>query len=508
MASYTTLKNGSRGDDVKKLQQSLISAGYDLGTSGADGIYGAKTQAAVTAYQKANGLSVDGIAGDQTLGSLYGANKTNSAQATTGANTGAQNGTGTQVNASAQTTTTKTPASGSYDPNADEAYLNALSALQAAEKQAPTYANTYQGQLEDLYDRIVNRDKFSYDINTDALYQSMKDQYILGGQQAMRDTMGQAAALTGGYGNSYAQMVGQQTYDNYLSQMNDMIPELRGQALDAYNAEGDAMLQQYSMLGDLAGDEYAKYSDAYNRWLTERDYLQGQVDAAYDRGLNDWEMNRATVAENRENLMYLITASGYNPTDDEIASAGMTRPQVDSLLGQYAASASSSGGRSGSTAGSNPNTDPDTDEDKITNNYFDMRKELLEYTKVGITDASLGGIIEQAEASGKLNKKEVATLLQEFDANYKSGGMNKTYGGVETKAADVTGYYNNYYNQTYDFVQRLSQSGIKEWYKQAENVTEHAYKLGQISKDQYEKIMRYIGGMSPAGAGNTITSTK
>ena len=71
MASYTTLRNGSTGSDVKKLQQALIDAGYDVGSSGADGIYGAKTKAAVTAYQKANGLSVDGIAGNQTLGSLY-----------------------------------------------------------------------------------------------------------------------------------------------------------------------------------------------------------------------------------------------------------------------------------------------------------------------------------------------------------------------------------------------------------------------------------------------------
>ena len=67
------LTYGSRGDDVRKLQQALQSAGYDIGSTGADGIYGGRTQAAVRRYQQANGLSADGIAGDLTQGKLYGA---------------------------------------------------------------------------------------------------------------------------------------------------------------------------------------------------------------------------------------------------------------------------------------------------------------------------------------------------------------------------------------------------------------------------------------------------
>ena len=71
MATYTTLQNGSSGSEVKKLQQALINAGYSVGSTGADGIYGSNTAAAVKAYQKANGLSADGIAGNQTLSNLY-----------------------------------------------------------------------------------------------------------------------------------------------------------------------------------------------------------------------------------------------------------------------------------------------------------------------------------------------------------------------------------------------------------------------------------------------------
>lgn len=57
-ASKSLYKMGQRGEDVKKLQEELIKNGYDIGASGADGIYGPKTQAAFDAYSKAGGQMV------------------------------------------------------------------------------------------------------------------------------------------------------------------------------------------------------------------------------------------------------------------------------------------------------------------------------------------------------------------------------------------------------------------------------------------------------------------
>ena len=61
---------GCTGDAVKTLQDKLNALGYNSGS--VDGIFGAKTYAAVTAFQKANGLGVDGIVGKLTWGKLYG----------------------------------------------------------------------------------------------------------------------------------------------------------------------------------------------------------------------------------------------------------------------------------------------------------------------------------------------------------------------------------------------------------------------------------------------------
>ncbi len=64
------VKTGSSGEDVRLLQQKLKDAGFDPGPI--NGEYGEQTQAAITAFQTANSLKVDGIAGQQTWGALHG----------------------------------------------------------------------------------------------------------------------------------------------------------------------------------------------------------------------------------------------------------------------------------------------------------------------------------------------------------------------------------------------------------------------------------------------------
>lgn len=69
--SYRLLTWGSTGDDVKKLQKTLLNQGYTQ-VRVADGVYGEWTYNAVRAFQKDHGLAVDGIAGKNTQNALYG----------------------------------------------------------------------------------------------------------------------------------------------------------------------------------------------------------------------------------------------------------------------------------------------------------------------------------------------------------------------------------------------------------------------------------------------------
>lgn len=152
----------------------------------------------------------------------------------------------------------------------------AQEALLAHQSTKPgDYASKYQQQIENLYGKITNRPKFSYNVNEDALYQSMAQRYQQQGKQAMMDAMGQAAALTGGYGSSYGQSVGQQTYQGYLQGLADMVPDYYNMALQAYNAEGDDLARQYSMALEREGQDYSRWQDRNNAYLQELSRLQG-----------------------------------------------------------------------------------------------------------------------------------------------------------------------------------------------------------------------------------------
>lgn len=106
----------------------------------------------------------------------------------------------------------------------------------------------YQKQLANIYEQIQNRGPFEYDMNADPLYQQYKDSYINSGKLAMKDTMGQAAGLTGGYGSTYGQQVGQQAYNSYLQNMSQQIPSLYELAYNMYRDRGDDLMKQYAWL--------------------------------------------------------------------------------------------------------------------------------------------------------------------------------------------------------------------------------------------------------------------
>ena len=211
--AYTTLKNGSSGSDVKKLQNALIKAGYSVGSSGADGIYGDATKKAVQAYQKANGLSVDGIAGNNTLSKLYKtSNNTNTA-------------TPKQTINNKWSDIDLSKYEGGFKGNSATDYAESQkNSAESALKNYGSFESQYDEHLKTTLDSILNRKEFSYDLNGDALYQQYKDKYMTQGKLAMMDTMGQAAAMTGGYGNSYASTAGNQAYQTHLQQMNDVVP--------------------------------------------------------------------------------------------------------------------------------------------------------------------------------------------------------------------------------------------------------------------------------------------
>ena len=210
---------------------------------------------------------------------------------------------------------------------------------QAAAKPG-AYQSQWQTQLNDTIGKIMNREKFSYDLNGDALYQQYKDQYVNQGKMAMMDTMGQAAALTGGYGNSYAQMAGQQAYQGQLQGLNDKIPELYQLALDKYTQEGQDLYSQYSLLSAQDQTDYGRHRDSVSDWYTDRDYQYGQYrDVVSD---DQWqaEFNEALRQFDFANKLGEFAPTKSSGGDDGSASGGGSGNKDDTGIdveGEYIA---------------------------------------------------------------------------------------------------------------------------------------------------------------------------
>lgn len=278
--AYKTIQYGSSGEDVKKLQKELNKQGYKLDV---DGQFGSKTQSAVKDYQKKNNLSVDGIVGKNTWGSLTANTKTNKTS-------------------KKQTKTNKTTKTQTKRPTykKSDAVKKAEKKLNKWEKNSPDeYESKYSAEIDGILNDILNREKFTYNLNADPLYEQYRELYTQNGKKAMMDTVGEASALTGGYGNSYAVTAGSQAYHEYLDNLNEVALDLRDRAYEQYGDEGDKLFEDIKLLRSLDGDDYDKYLNELERYYKDGEYilerLTSMSDAEYEQFLHSveaWENDR------------------------------------------------------------------------------------------------------------------------------------------------------------------------------------------------------------------------
>nr|DAH16394.1 MAG TPA: hypothetical protein [Caudoviricetes sp.] len=195
---------------------------------------------------------------------------------------------------------------GGYTPSgsvqAAQAYLE-----QVKSSKPGAYQSRWDDELTSLYDQIRNRKKFSYDMGTDPLYQQYREQYQRLGRLAMQDTMGQAAALTGGYGSTYGEQVGQQAYNAYLQNLNDIVPQLQQQAYQRYQDEGTNLYNQYSLVKGREDTDYGRYRDTVSDYYSDLSDARSAYNSERSLDQSQWETMLDYWAQkaNNENAAYL-----------------------------------------------------------------------------------------------------------------------------------------------------------------------------------------------------------
>lgn len=175
------------------------------------------------------------------------------------------------------------------------AVKDAQAAVQEHEQKKPgAYQSEYDGALRETMNALLGQQPFAFRLNGDALYRQYRNQAVRNGRLAMEDTAGQAAALTGGYGNSYAQGAAQQAYARQLDSLSERIPELYTLAMEQYKLRTQGLQEKYQLLSGAEGQAYSRYTDSLKAWQTEADRLMQQYGDLQDRDYDAW---RDSVAD-------------------------------------------------------------------------------------------------------------------------------------------------------------------------------------------------------------------
>ncbi len=199
----------------------------------------------------------------------------------------------------------------------EDAALSLSKELDAIGAPAP-YKSEYGERIDALLDKIENRAPFSYDYSEDPLYENYRDSYLQGGKLAMRESTANAAALTGGYASSYAQSVGQQSYQAYMRALSDKVPELALDAYDRYKSEEDMLYDKLSAYGELEAADYARYRDGVEDAYAQRDFEYRLRRDAQEDALERYKMELAARREEEE-LAYKREKDALERADRERA---------------------------------------------------------------------------------------------------------------------------------------------------------------------------------------------
>ena len=318
------------------------------------------------------------------------------------------------------------------------------------------YLSKYQARIDALADAILNRDPFSYDKEKDPLYLQYKDTYTRGGQRGMQDTLAQVSARTGGLASSYAESAAQQTYNNYMAQLADKVPELYQLAYSMYMDELGQDRADLSMLQGLDDTAYGRWSDdrnfGYNayrdqvadrqwqqqfdynasrdqvadsQWQTQFDYQKAQDALAQQNWQTQWDYQLQQDALAREDALRKLYAGGVSGTEEDPSLwsviQGMTPAEAEMYMVEH----------------------------KYGNDAIDRAMSLLnDSLSAGQLDADIAGIKSEADAKSVMTNAGVDSAVMGGMLSKDNWTRRKQRGGTDPAVVN----YDTYEEYVRDYV--------------------------------------------------------
>ena len=328
-------------------------------------------------------------------------------------------------------------------------------------EKAPEYLEQYQTLIDEMSKKIMGREPFSYDPETDPSYQQYKEQYTRQGKLAMEDTLGQVSARTGGLASSYAGSAAQQSYNQYMSALGDKIPELRQLAYEMYQDERQDMRSDLNMLLALEQMNNGKYQDRLGQYNTEKNFAYGAWSDQQDR---EYRADRDKVTDRRyeEEKAYQREQDQYN---NDLISA-----EYLAGIGQYGRLA-----------------------------------DLL-----GYTEKETQALVDEFAWQQNLTREEAARQVADWYAQYGDLSKLKELGvdtghlekqrepqvvSVTPKEEKAEEKHSPQYDKVVREISRLEDTGFKDEVKISKIIdeVERAQKNEEISPDEVKKILSWYG---------------
>lgn len=203
--------------------------------------------------------------------------------------------------------------------NSINSYINSLG-VQTPSEIWSDYTYQYLDPIYDFADSLMNRQEFSYDPESDPVYQSYKQIYLTEGNRAAQDAMANYSALTGGYANSSAMTAGAQANQYYAQQLANQVPALAEAAFERYIQQYNSDIDLLENMTDLYDSAYYNAYSANNRTVSNINSTFGSnadrdaaaVERYWEQLFNEQEYNWNEMFNDQD---YRLSDQKYNWTD-------------------------------------------------------------------------------------------------------------------------------------------------------------------------------------------------
>lgn len=313
------------------------------------------------------------------------------------------------------------------------------------------FTSPWSDAMNDTIGRIRDREPYRFDLDTNGLYQKYRNQYTKLGQQAMKDTMGQAAGLTGGYGSSYAQNVGQQAYNGYLEKLNNIVPDLYAQGKAAYDADTNNLYNQLAMYGDAYNRDYNTWRDQLGdqRYYEQLAYDRDQAQLDRDWQQKQWDYNVQQDTQNHSyNLAMQMIQSGQVPDAGMLQAAGIDAAYAKKMASWYARQLAGTSGGTYRSLGTTPATSPTSDpnqQPKTDPNAEEPKDKKKTYAPATTAEIDAFARRYAHTVNNKLNDSSDYSKAMMTDFEKRFGADNDVWTRIRQWAID-RGYIRGYQN--------------------------------------------------------------